>query len=208
MDQLEVIPLSEGQLAEAANALALAFQTDPLQSYVLPDPLERAALSPAHFAALLRYGLRFGEVFTTRNPVAGAAVWLGPGAWEVTPERAEAAGLDRLPAEMGPAAWARFEQVLGFLEPFHHRDVDPAHWYVMVVGIAPRWQGRGLGRALLQPILDRADAAGEPCYLETAQSGNVPFYEKLGFRVLVDTVEPQSGLRLWTFQRDPQQSKA
>ena len=64
-------------------------------------------------------------------------------------------------------------------------------------------RGRGLGRALIQPIMDRADAAGLPCYLETAQPGNVAFYKHLGYEQVVDVVEPQSGLRLWTFRRDP-----
>jgi hypothetical protein len=50
-------------------------------------------------------------------------------------------------------------------------------------------------------VLDRADAEGLPCYLKTAQPGNVPFYQKLGFGVIADTVEPRSGLRLWTFRR-------
>ena len=69
--------------------------------------------------------------------------------------------------------------------------------------MAPSHRGRGLGRALLQPVLDRADADGVPCYLETAQPTNVTFYERLGFRVLVHVVEPSSGLPLWTFRRDP-----
>ena len=62
---------------------------------------------------------------------------------------------------------------------------------------------RGLGLALLQPVIDRADSAGLPCYLETAQPDNVAFYEHLGFTRLVEAVEPRSGLRLWTFRRDP-----
>ena len=133
----------------------------------------------------------------------GAAVWLPPSGWEVMPERAAEAELDKLPALMGADAVARFEQVLGFLEPFHRRDVPPEHWYVMVVGVAPAGQGQGLGRALLEPILKRADATGLPCYLETAQPRNVSFYRNLDFRVLVETVEPRSGLQLWTFVRDP-----
>jgi len=87
--------------------------------------------------------------------------------------------------------------------PYHHRDVPPAHWCVMVVGVAPEKQGKGIGRALLQPIIERAETAGQPCYLETAQPANVGLYERLGFRRVVDMVEPQSGLRLWTFRRDP-----
>jgi GNAT superfamily N-acetyltransferase len=72
-----------------------------------------------------------------------------------------------------------------------------------IVGVSPAAQGRGLGRALLLPLMDRADAAGQPCYLETAQPTNIPFYKHLGFRQVVETREPKSGLQLWTFRRDP-----
>lgn len=198
-----IAPLREDDLAAAAAVLARAFHDDPLQTYVFPDPAERVARSPAHFESLLRYGLQFGEVLTTAGVPRGAAVWLGPNAWEVTPERAAAVGLDRLPTVLGAAAAERFFSVLAAIDPYHHRDVPAAHWYVMVVGVAPDAQGSGVGRALLQPIMDRAAAAGQPCYLETAQPTNVVFYEQLGFHRLVETVEPQSGLRLWTFRRDP-----
>lgn len=203
-----IVPLGEADLLAVAEGLGRAFQEDPLQTYVFPDPTERAARSPGHFTPILRYGLQFGEVLTTTRPSDGAAVWLGPDAWEVTPERAAAAGLDDLPTIMGVAAAERFFSVLAAVDPYHHRDVPAAHWYVMVVGVSPEAQGQGLGRALLQPIIDRADTAGQPCYLETAQPKNVAFYEHLGFRQVVDTVEPSSGLRLWTFRRDPTPPRA
>ncbi len=197
----KIVPLREELLDDAAAALARAFQDDPLQTYVLPDPAERAARSPGHFAPILRYGLRFGEVWTTEGAPLGAAVWLPPGEWEVTPERAAAAGLDDLPRAIGEGAAERFFAALGAVEPYH-REIPP-HWYLMVIGVAPEGRGRGLGRALIQPMLDRADAAGVPCYLETAQPGNVAFYEHLGFTQLKNVVEPQSNLGLWTFRRDP-----
>ena len=100
----KIVALRERDLPAAAAALSRAFQDDPLQKYVLPDPVERAAQSPGLFAPLLRYGLNFGEVLTTEGSPVGAAVWLGPEAWEVTPERATAAGLDKLPAVLGAAA--------------------------------------------------------------------------------------------------------
>ena len=73
----------------------------------------------------------------------------------------------------------------------------------MIVGVVPARQRQGLGRALLQPGLNQADAARLPCYLDTTLAENVIFYQKLGFHVLVETVEPESGLQLWTLQRDP-----
>ncbi len=201
MVEIEVVNLSESQIEDAGRTLAFAFQADPLQAYVFPDSRERAERSPAHFAALLRYGHLFGEVFTTSGAPVGSGCLLAAGRVGVTPERAARAGLDQLPALMGGDTVERFDHVLAFLEPFHRRDMPSKHWYVTVVGVIPARHGQGFGRALLRLVLDRADAEGLPCYLETAQPGNVPFYQKLGFGVIADTVEPRSGLRLWTFRR-------
>ena len=54
------------------------------------------------------------------------------------------------------------------------------------LGIRPEAQRRGLGTLLVQPMLDRADSEGVYCYLETSNPANVPFYERLGFRVTAD----------------------
>src|SRR5438132_14315502 len=114
----KIVVLRERDLPAAAAALSRAFQDDPLQKYVLPDPVERAAQSPGLFAPLLRYGLNFGEVLTTAGSPAGAAVWLGPGAWEVTPERAYGAGLGELPAGRGAAVAARVFSALCGVDAF------------------------------------------------------------------------------------------
>jgi GNAT superfamily N-acetyltransferase len=199
---MKIVRLDTARLTEASEALARAFQDDPLQRYVFPDAAERQRLSPAHFEPVLRYGLRYGEVFAPEGRPSGAAVCLPPGATEVTEERAGVAGLDRLPVTIGEGAAARFGSVLQFLDPFHGADVSEPHWYVMVVGVEPSARGQGLGRALLEPMLRHAREGEHPCYLETAQPDNVPFYERLGFRVLRRVVEPQSGLHLWTFRWD------
>ena len=199
---MNIMRLDPSKLNEAAGALARAFQEDPLQSYVFPDPAEREDLSPAHFKPILNYGLLFGEVFAIEGFPSGSAVCLPPGSSDVTEERAVAAGLDQLPKLIGESAANRFGSVLGFAEPFHASDMSEPHWYVMVVGVEPSARGRGLGRQLLQPTLRRSREAGCPCYLETAQPDDVPFYEHLGFRLLRHVVEPESGLPLWTFRWD------
>lgn len=201
MTRRQVVHLMESRLDEAAAALSAAFMDDPLQSYTFPDPDERRRLSPAHFAALLRYGLLAGEVLTSAEPGGGAAVWLPPGVAH-TDAMLEASGLSRLGALIGEGAARRFGHVIDFVEPLHHKAMPEPHWYVMVVGVAPAFQGQGLGRALLQANLDRAAADGVPCYLETTQPKNVTFYQRLGFRVLGEVVEPDSGLTIWTFRRD------
>lgn len=201
MTRRQVVHLMESRLDEAAAALSAAFMDDPLQSYTFPDPDERRRLSPAHFAALLRYGLLAGEVLTSAESGGGAAVWLPPGVAH-TDAMLEASGLARLGALIGEGAARRFGHVIDFVEPLHHAAMPEPHWYVMVVGVAPAFQGQGLGRALLQAKLDRAAVDGVPCYLETTQPTNVTFYQRLGFRVLREVVEPDSGLTIWTFRRD------
>jgi ribosomal protein S18 acetylase RimI-like enzyme len=196
------VRLTEDRIGEASAVLGRAFQHDPLQTWTLPDADERARRSPAHFEPLLRFGTLFGEVLTTPGEVRGAAVWLPPDE-PVTAERVQASGLDTLATRLGDEAAARFEGTLDFLGPYHERNVPGPHWYLMVIGVDPSHHGQGVGSGLIRPVLARADAGNVPCYLETAQPTNVAYYRRLGFRVVDDLVEPRSGLRLWTFLRDP-----
>jgi GNAT superfamily N-acetyltransferase len=54
-----------------------------------------------------------------------------------------------------------------------HPTKEP-HWYLAFLGVEPSEQGRGVGSALLRPVLDRAAAEGAPAWLETATSGISP----------------------------------
>ena len=195
--------LDESQVAEASHVLSRAFHDDPLQTYVFPDPAQRAALSPAHFAPLIRYGLLAGEVWTTAGAVRGVSVWWPPAHTKMNVDALERSGFNALPSAIGEHPYQRFMSVLDYVETFHRRDVQGPHWYAMVIGVDPAVKGQGVGSALVTQPLLRADAEGVPCYLETCQSSNVSFYRKHGFEVLVEGIEPSSGLRYWTFKREP-----
>ena len=113
------------------------------------------------------------------------------------------AGLHLLPSMLGEAAADRLVQFIRHLESVHHRQMPGPHWYLMLLGVDPAGQRRGLGGRLLKPALDRADAEGSMCYLETAQPDNIPFYRKHGFEIVIEEIEPVSGLKFWAFQRVP-----
>jgi ribosomal protein S18 acetylase RimI-like enzyme len=104
---------------------------------------------------------------------------------------------------IGDEALGKFAGVMDFLEPFHKRDAPEDHWYLAVIGVDSEHQGRGLGCAMMEPVLQRADREGTVCYLETAQPKNIAFYKRRGFDVTIDTIDPTSGLRLWTLRREP-----
>ena len=68
----------------------------------------------------------------------------------------------------------------GFAALEHVHPCAP-HWYLAFVGIEPAIQSRGIGRALLAPVLEKADRTNTLCYLETPFPRTHAFYERLGF---------------------------
>jgi RimJ/RimL family protein N-acetyltransferase len=75
---------------------------------------------------------------------------------------------------------ARIERELDAARIAH---VPGPHWYIPLLGVRPEVQGRGLSRAVLQPVFDGADRDKVPVYLETASEVNVAVYKKLGFEL-------------------------
>jgi len=197
-----IVRLPPSRIEDASRLLARAFFNDPLQRYTFPDPVQRAELSVPHFEAITRYGHLAGEVWVTEGSLDGVAIWCGPGT-QPNEVLLEEAGIMQLPDVIGHGPSARFSQVIDHVDLLHHRDVPEPHWSLMVIGVDPDCHGQGIGSALLEPVLAKADESKLCCYLETCQPRNVPFYRKHGFEVLVEGVEPLSKLQFWTFLRRP-----
>ena len=198
------VPLLENQIEHAGDLFARAFHDDPLNIYALPDERARARLNPTYFSAFVRYGRLAGEVWTTEGSLDGVSVWIPPDKGvDTQPDLEDQAGISALPSILGVEAIYRKREVFDHLETLHERDVQDPHWYLMFIGVEPNRQRQGVGSALLQPVLPRADAEGMPCYLETFQPTNVPFYLRHGFEIVVEDVEPRSDIRFWTFRREP-----
>ena len=69
-------------------------------------------------------------------------------------------------------------------------------------GPSPEWQGRGIGSALLAPILQRCDDTGERVYLEASKEKNIPFYARHGF-VVTEEMHVPRGPTMWAMWREP-----
>jgi N-acetylglutamate synthase-like GNAT family acetyltransferase len=80
--------------------------------------------------------------------------------------------------------------------------VEP-HFYVRTVGVRTALQGQGVGSALMQPTLDRADSAGLPAYIEASTERSAALYARLGF-VHMDVLRlPKGGPPVWLMRRPP-----
>lgn len=194
-------PLGDAHVTDAAAVLARAFFDDPLFVWIEPDAERRARILVWLMAIGSRYGTRFGEVHGTVDALRGAAVWLPPGASSVDPARLEQAGFVNPGGVLGDIGLERFGTFMAHAESLHLRDMAEAHWYLMILGVDPPFQGRGLGGGILQPVVERADSEGLPCYLETAKEQNLAFYRKHGFNVVHEGTMPGDGPRFWTMSR-------
>ncbi len=184
---LRSLPMSDVRLATPADRELVAriaaegFYDDPVLSWVLRDDATRLD-QLVH----LMGGL-FDDMVPDRGVVhlidtCCAALWRRPDFGEVRPAS------DRLqdaapPTEAEPAPFSDEEVerliVLGTIMAEGHP--HDAHWYLNVLSTLPSRQGQGLGSAILDPVLEQADAEGLPCYLESSNPRNVSLYLRHGF---------------------------
>jgi ribosomal protein S18 acetylase RimI-like enzyme len=197
-----VHPIARADRARAGAVLARAFLNDPLYAHLLPDPDARARWMPGFWCAVLTYAERYGQVHAAGD-LAGISAWLRPG--HPTPTLWTIArtgfGLARAALRLPAATRRRMLDVARYVDEARRAAMPGPFWYLWALGVEPGQQGRGLGGALVAPILARADRERLPCYLETESEANVAFYERRGFRVVTDAIVPGQGVRLWTMAR-------
>jgi len=175
-----------------AAALARAFDDDPVSVFANPRDASRPRRLRFFFAGRLRTLLPEELCFCTeeRN---GAALWAPHDRWEL-PAR-EALRLLRLVNRRAALLSVGFARV-------ERRHPRVPHYYLATLGVSPDAQGRGLGSALMAPMLERCDRDGVGAYLESSKESNVAFYGRHGFRVTEELRFPR-GPKLWLMWRDP-----
>ncbi len=196
------VPLVAHQHKQASEVMREAFHDDPLWKYLLPDDTRRARAVSLSMSILVRYSLKYGKIYTT-STLDGVACWLPPG--ETTPSfiRLVRIGVRSAPLQLGLTGFRRYMAVENYGGKIHKSITPGKHWYLWGLGVKPSRQDLGIGGMLIQPVLALADIDRLPCYLETMNEKNVPFYEKYGFRVVNDGVVPRHGLRVWAMLREP-----
>lgn len=166
-----------------------------------PDPVRRARMLPWFMGVGLRYAALHGEAWCVGEPAGAAALWISPEHPRATPGGLLRAGFAAAPGRLGWRAFCRLNRVMAAFEHAHHRAVPEPHWYLLMVGTEPARQGQGLASTVLAPRLAQADAAGLPCYLETASRDNVRYYERRGFRTVAEGALPGGGPHFWGMKR-------
>ncbi len=196
--------------AASGELLARAFDDDPIFVWIEPaDAARREFLVPL-FTALTRRSRRLAVALAARTAdaeLAGVSLWKTPELTTLSAEQLAMTGLDRLGDFLSPAASRRFDAVFHAVDAALAEDVREPVWYLGVLGVEPSLRGRGLGSALMRPLLERADREGLATTLETAKARNLALYARHGFEVLRELPPPApGGPVVWTMRRPPRPS--
>lgn len=183
--------------------LGRSFADDPLWEWMCRGRMRHfTRLATPFFAVEIRRHISQGGAWTVAGCDA-AGLWNPPNRWRTgfgdiarwAPSASRLFGL-HLPRSL---------RALSVLDKVHPSE---PHWYLATLGTDPDHQGRGLGSAVMQPVLDECDATGTPAYLESSKEANVGFYERHGFMLTDRITVGSDGPPMWLMWRDPRPPEA
>ncbi|KAF4992132.1 hypothetical protein FDECE_13803 [Fusarium decemcellulare] len=113
-----------------------------------------------------------------KEEVVAFAKWCLPGAPIKDPP----------PAEAWPANGELAVEFFGTMTRGHRKHMgDTSHYYLEIIGTKKEFMRQGAASLLIRWGLEKADAAGLPCFLEATVKGR-GLYEKFGYRTVGEDV--------------------
>ena len=190
---IAVQPYAPALREDVASVLAQAFVTNPLHVAVFgPGRLDRNRL-------FFRIGLE--HMFTGSSFVAvDDAKVCGYIHFNASPlclPPAEA--IPKFAAERLTPLEAAVPRLIEWFSRWARLDPEEPHAHLGPIGVAPEYQGKGVGKAMMSRYVEELDREGLDGYLETDRAVNVKIYEKLGFGVVRE--EKLIGVDTWYMRR-------
>ena len=187
--------LKSTQIKPAAEMVTRAFLDNPGIVYYFPDEHERKSKLPYMFRYSIRRGILYGEVYATSPNLEGVAVWLLSENIHMT------SGLSIL-KKLGKKNVSKLMSFVGYLASVHKRHAPFKHWYLLGLAVNPDYQGKGYASTLLKAMFARIDKERLPCYLETQNEKNLPIYQHYGFKVVEESIVPDTQITNWAMLRE------
>ncbi len=167
---------------EFAGVLSRAFYSDPYYVFVMPNGNKRMAQLHWWMKILLRYTLIYGNIYFTDDHKS-VAMWMGPDKPMIDDIKILSLGLIMYPFKIGVRNFIKLLDISGQWDK-EHKKLNKRHYYLMVIGVEPEYQQKGIGSRLMQVGLKKADNEKLECFLETVTYEDVRFYLKHNFEIV------------------------
>ncbi len=193
---MEIRLARPGEAEVLGAALADALGDDPALRWLIPARPRRERRLLMFFTAMSSSYLQAGKPAYLADDGAGAALWSDPATtWRLQFDLGQ---IRAVFGSFGPSRvvrGVRTQMQLGKLHP-----AEP-HWYLGYLGVREGRRGQGMGSALLEEVLTRADGATAPAYVESANERNLTFYQRHGFEIVEELTLLGGGPRVWRMWR-------
>ena len=170
---------------DVAAALYAALVEDAfyiaMEKSVIGDASQRREAMLRYYDYAMQEGHRYGLLFIPGGQSCGASIWSRPVKGRMKRQMADEKQTF-LKTHMGEASLAAYLGMTDAMTRQTTAAIPHNSWYLSIVGIAPSSQRQGLGRSLIEPVLERTAALGVCTYLETFTPRNMSFYRRLGYQ--------------------------
>ncbi len=162
-----------------AKLLTAAFFDDPIMEFMVRPGVRRAAALEMMFHRLLsERDIPQGEVWMSGDGVA-CTIWLPPGAKLSPPGLLGQLRIILFFSKV--CGWSRLARGGALADAMEKNHPREPHFYLAFMAVEPKYQGAGLGSAILEATLKRIDAVGAASYLENSNPRNERLYTRAGF---------------------------
>lgn len=196
------VAVSEELLDKAVDTLARAFVHYPYPGGAISGDERQKNVLSIMFSLELKRVSAFGELVSESHDCRGVAVWCRMG------ELNEGVSLPQqfraLISCMRPREMIKTVRRCMSIERERTRmHLSNNTMYLYALGVAPEYQGKGIGSALVREKLAECDKEGCAVYLETNTEHNVGYYGSFGFTLVKKVVEEHGAFTTWYMIREP-----
>ena len=195
-------PVNKAESKSAAHMLSRAFIDYPLHVAFLSLKDERERKSPLFLEFAVRYGIEYGNVYSTSQNMEAAIILLPSdkadfGLWNLM-----RSGAIPYFMKLGVKNLRNILSISDYVASIHKQYAPFPHLYILYIGVEPDLQSKGYGKILIKATIESAEHHGLPCYLETQTPENASLWEHFGFRTLNKSVIPNTAVTHWAMLRE------
>ncbi len=181
MSDVTVRPLAAGEAELAGRIVGLAFADNPSNLATVGGDREKAIRAMEHGTRVIKLGNSSNHLLGAEREgrlvgLLNAAEW--PNCQMTLGEKLKSAPvMIRTIGRNMPRAFKIMSSRA------KHEPREP-HWHVGPIAVHPDEQGRGVGKALLNTLLEKIDEQGAPAFLQADIDRNVALYQRFGFEIV------------------------
>lgn len=175
-------------LVDLAAITADAFRNDPFNNWMFKSQHRKHQM----FTALAKhvYAPRgFCQIYEENGEGQAATMWMMPGGNIKEPISGLFSLMKAFALDDGISGMKRGLATGKAMETHHPKE---PHVYLFTVGVKGSARGRGLGRQMIEPVLEACDRTNTMAYLENSNPANERVYNSLGFE-RIGLIEPMAG---------------